>query len=173
MIIETALIDMMMDDPDEEDTYLNGSPSKQYAEALAKILKRIRPFLESATYGIAKSCTFNGQLSSKPEISYFDERGLVLIDTFSELYSGSGSKGDYLGSRLILFRDGRLVHVARKGKWNQQKGEISSWEIINEEELGLDDAIKRYGFKEIIKGLTEQLKGKKTKEMLKLKEEIE
>jgi hypothetical protein len=94
-------------------------------------------------------------------MSYFDEHGLVLIDTFSELYSGSGSKGDYLGSRLILFRDGRLVHVARAGKWNRQ-GEISSWEIIDEEELCLDDAIKLYGFKEIIKGLTEQLKDKKT-----------
>jgi hypothetical protein len=161
MIIETALIDMMMDDLDEKDIYLKGCPSKQYAEALAKILKRIRPFLEFSTYGIAKSCTFNGQLSSKPEMSYFDEHGLVLIDTFSELYSGSGSKGDYLGSRLILFRDGRLVHVARAGKWNRQ-GEISSWEIIDEEELCLDDAIKLYGFKEIIKGLTEQLKDKKT-----------
>jgi hypothetical protein len=70
----------------------------------------------------------------------------VLVDNFNELYGGSDSMSDYLGSRLILFRDGWLVHVARSGKWNRQKGEISSWKIIDEEDLSLDEAVKRHGF---------------------------
>lgn len=160
MIIETTVIDALMEDLDDEDVDLRSRASQLEAEALAKILKRIKPLLEAVAYEIAKGYSLSGQRPTKPELSYFDEYGLVLIDNFNELYGGSDSMGDYLGSRLILFRDGQLVRVARAGKWNRQKGEISSWEIIDEEELSLDEAVKRYGFKKIIDGLTQELKSK-------------
>ncbi len=158
MIIETALIDALMEDLDDKGVDLKGHALQEEAETLAKILERIKPMLEVAAYEIKRGCFLSGQRSTKPEWSYFDERGLVLIDNFNELYGGSDSMGDFSGSRLILFRNGRLVNVARAGKWNRQKGEISSWEIFDKEELSLEEAIKRYGLKEIINGLTQELK---------------
>jgi len=159
MIIETTtVLDALMEDLDDEDVDLRGHASQLEAEALAKILKRIKPMLEVAAYEIEKGYFLSGQRPSKPEWSYFDMLGFVLIDNFNELYGGSDLKGDYSGYRLILFQDGRLVHVARAGKWNRRKGETSSWEIINEEEFSLDEAVKRCGFKKIISGLNRELK---------------
>jgi hypothetical protein len=166
MIIETALIDALMEDLEDRGVDLKGHPLQEEAKTLAKILERIKPMLEIAAYEIKRGCFLSGKRSAKPEWSYFDDLGLVLIDNFSELYSGSGSMGDFSGSRLILFRNGRLVHVSRAGKWNRQKGETSSWEIIDKEELSLEEAIGRHELKEIINGLTRELKKRVTENLV-------
>jgi hypothetical protein len=158
MIIEIAVIDSLMDDLENVDA--NGgdrTPNKE-SETLEKILERINPILEVAAYEIPKSCYLIGSDPRNAKWTYFSKRGLKLIDNFSKKHSEH--RATFLGSRLILFQDSSLVRITRLGGCELPNRERASWWTNNTEELNCEEAVRRYGLKKIVEGLTRELRRK-------------
>ena len=139
-------------------TELKGSTIEQEAEALAKILERIKPLLGVAAHYIQVGYHTSGQQFSKEHTQYHDQKGLILINEFDRECTDRDTRGDYLGWQLVLFADGSLKTLERSGDWSRWQGESSGWGIQEEEELSPQDAVKRYGLKAIVEGLASEIK---------------
>jgi hypothetical protein len=137
---------------------LKGNTIEQEAEALVKILERIKPMLEAIAYKTPNGYYSSGQQFHKEKNSYFDERGLVLIDEFKEECTDRDTRGDFTGRRLVLFQDGRLMAFERRGDWSRWQGESSNWQAEDEEDLSPQEAVRRYGLKRIVEGLANEIK---------------
>lgn len=61
----------------------------------------------------------------------------------------SGKRGRYIGTRLILRQDGKLVELAYDGPWSSVPGEISKWKA-EERVISEVEAVKLYGLDAIL-----------------------
>ena len=137
---------------------LKGNTIEQEAEALAKILERIKPLLGVTAHHIQVGYHTTGQQFSKEHTTYHDQKGLILIDSFDRECTDRDTRGDYLGWQLVLFADGSLKTLVRSGDWSRWQGESSGWGIQEEEDLSPQEAVKRYGLKAIVEGLASEIK---------------
>lgn len=130
---------------------------EQETTALKKILEKIKPLLEITAYNIQVGYYSSGQQFSKTHAQYHDLKGLILIDNFEKECTDRDTRGDYSGWQLVLFADGRLVTLERSGEWSRWQGESSCWNIVEEEELSAETAVRRYGLKDVMEGLASEL----------------
>ncbi len=79
------------------------------------------------------------------------------MDNFTREYTDKDTRGDYLGSQLILTNSGTFLELTRQGEWSRWQGEGSHWGTT-ERELTSEEAVVSYSLKEIISGLVEAFK---------------
>lgn len=131
--------------------------TEKEADALGKILDKVKPVVQYFDYPIEDGRHHSGHQLHKWRVFHYKEPGIVLVDNFSQEYTDKDWRGIYTGSQLILTRSGALVILNRKGEWSNWQGEESYWDASATEVLP-DEAIRRFGFAEIVKGLVDEFK---------------
>jgi len=137
---------------------LKGQTIRQEAEALAAILERIKPLLPLVAHSILTGYHHSGQQGHEEQEDYHAVPGLELVNNFKRIPTDKDYRGEYGGSRLVLFQDGGLQWERRTGDWSQWQGEGSSWSLEEETEISAEQAVKKYGLKAIVAGLVDELK---------------
>jgi len=136
---------------------LKASTMEQETETLTSILAKIKPLLAVVAHPIKNNYYTSGQQFSKEHVEYHAQKGLLLIDRFESECTDRDTRGDYLGWQLILFADGSFGTQERAGDWSRWKGESSGWHITEEETLSTEEAVRRYGLKDIVGGIASEL----------------
>jgi hypothetical protein len=136
---------------------LKASTIEEETAALNAILEKINPLLAVAAHSIQTSYHTSGQQFSKEHRTYHDQKGLVLLNRFEKECTDRDTRGDYSGWKLILWQDGTFGTLERSGDWSRWQGESSGWGIQEEEELTTEQAVRRYGLKDILAGLASEL----------------
>jgi hypothetical protein len=125
---------------------------------LDQILERIKPILPLVSYRIQKGYSTSGQQGHEAREDFHAIKGLELVNNFKRIPTDKDYRGEYGGSRLVLFQDGRLVWERRAGEWSQWQGEGASWFIEEDSEFSTEQAVRKYGLQKIISGLEDELK---------------
>lgn len=136
---------------------LKASTIEEETAAMNAILEKIRPLLTLASHSIQVSYHTSGQQFSTEHRSNHDKKGLILINEFHQECTDRDTRGDYTGWKLILWEDGSFGTLERSGDWSRWQGESSGWSIQEEEELTTEQAVGRYGLKDIMAGLASEL----------------
>jgi hypothetical protein len=136
---------------------LRQSTVEEETAALNAILEKIRPLLSLTAHSIAISYHTSGQQFSTDHREYHAQKGLILINEFDEECTDRDTRGDYTGWKLILWEDGSFGTLERSGDWSRWQGESSGWSITEEEDLTTEEAVRRYGLKDIMAGLVSEL----------------
>lgn len=136
---------------------LKASTIEEETAALTAILEKIRPLLAPASHSIQVSYHTSGQQFSTEHWSNHYKKGLILINEFHQECTDRDTRGDYTGWELILWEDGSFGTQERSGDWSRWQGESSGWSIQEEEELTTEQAVGRYGLKDILAGLASEL----------------
>jgi hypothetical protein len=131
---------------------------EQEAASLIRILEKIKPLLGVASHHIQVGYHTSGEQSSKEHDQWHSQKGLILIDRFEQENTDRDTRGDYVGWQLVLLSDGNLKVLKRSGDWSRWQGESSCWQVQKEEDLSPEEAVRRYGLKEIVEGLVSEIK---------------
>jgi len=138
------------------------------AVALEKLVDLLRPIMRLIGKPLPSGKTWgSGRNGCHPfEKTEPWERGIVLVDEFSEAGDGSGSRGTLVGTRLVLTRKEELLQQTRTGTWSHEQGETNHWESTCSP-LRFKEAVKKYVLEDILKGvvlaLNEALEGARGK----------
>lgn len=97
---------------------------------------------------------------------YYAQRGLVLVDAYTESRGRDGNDGGYTGSRLVLLVDGSLVVFKRRGAWSAWQGSDNSWEATVAY-VSPEEAMAKYELDDVIASLSEALTKQARKEPTK------
>lgn len=127
------------------------------AEVLERILEKVKPVVQYVDYPIEDGRHHSGHQFHNWKVFYYKERGIILVDNFSQEFTDKDYRGIYTGSQLVLTRSGALVILCRKGEWSKWQGEESYWDA-KATEVSPEEAVRRYGFAKIVKGLAEAFK---------------
>ncbi|MEW6572949.1 MAG: hypothetical protein AB1374_04890 [Bacillota bacterium] len=139
----------------EEVARLEAGTVEQETAALKKLIAMIKPVSRYVDYPVQTYAFHAGQQYHRWEYEYLDERGIILVDNFTTKYSGypddRDTRGDYIGSQLVLTRSGKLLRLVRSGDWSKWQGEASQWNA-KASEVTPHEAVKKYGLTEIVQG---------------------
>ncbi|MEW6771855.1 MAG: hypothetical protein AB1330_10795 [Bacillota bacterium] len=127
---------------------------EQETQALEKIVAMVKPVMRFIDYPIEDGRHHSGHQFHSWKVYHYKERGIVLVDRFSREFTDKDYRGIYTGSQLVLTRSGALVVLSRQGDWSNWQGEPCSWDA-KATEITPEEAVKRYGLAEIIKGMLE------------------
>ena len=142
---------------------LKSSTIEQETAALESIIERIKPLLAVASHQIKNNYYTSGQQFSKEHVEYHTKKGLLILNNFEQECTDRDTRGDYLGWQLILFADGTFGTQERAGDWSRWQGESSGWHITEEETLTPGQAVQRYGLKDIMAGIADEIKESTTR----------
>jgi hypothetical protein len=139
------------------------------AALLERIIVTVKPALRALASRITKEdYATSGRNGCNPvsRRSYFDERGVCVVDAFDREKDETGNRGSYGGSRLYLLDDGRLAEVDREGTWSCWQGEADVYTATLTVVVAAE-AVRHYHLTDMIEAintkLAEQVKGEKAK----------
>jgi hypothetical protein len=135
--------------------------TEQETEALTAIIAMVKPVMRYIDVPIRTYAFHAGQQYHSWQYEHLDERGIILVNNFTEKYSDypddRDTRGDYIGDRLVLTRSGKLVRLVRSGDWSRWQGEGSQWNA-KVTEITAEEAVKRYGLTEIMQNMVAAFK---------------
>jgi len=136
---------------------LKNATLEQESEALAMLIERIKPILPVVSSRIQCSYFHSGQQFHEEKTTNHAMPGIELISTFKQINTDRDTRGEYGGSRLLLFQDGTLQWERRAGEWSRWQGESSGWRTEEETAFAPARAVAKYGLAAIVRGLGEEL----------------
>ena len=145
----------------EEVTRQEAAATEQETAALEQIIARVKPVMRFVDYSVPTYAFHAGQQYHRWKYHYLEERGIILVDNFTTKFSDypgdRDTRGDYIGSQLVLTRGGKLVRLVRTGDWSKWQGEASQWNA-KASEVTPHEAVEQYGFTEIVQGFVRVFK---------------
>ena len=129
----------------------------QEVEALGKIVNKMLPVMRFIDYRIKVHGHRPGHQFGQWEYEYYEEKGLNLVSNTERHATDKDYRGEYRGDFLVLTRSGKWLRFDQSGDWSNWQDEGSHFQ--NEPtEIDITKVVQKYGFSEVISGLSESFK---------------